>query len=61
MIEEDVEEGSGAVFRFSEISDELGSGVDSTQATMRQVDDGEMGEMTTESESQDNIFEVANI
>ena len=61
MIEEEVEEGSGAVFRFSEISDELGSGEDSTQATVRQVDDGEMGEMTTESESQDNIFEVANI
>ena len=46
---EGIGEGSGAEFRFAEVSNEIGSGHDSAEATVRQVDvDEEIGDITTD-------------
>merc|ERR1719468_1362024 len=53
IMTEEVGEGSGAEYRFAEVSDEIGSGDDSTDspldAAVGQVEiDEEIGDMTTE-------------
>ena len=46
---EGIGEGSGAEFRFAEVSNEIGSGHDSAEATVRQVDvNEEIGDITTD-------------
>ena len=46
---EGIGEGSGAEFRFAEVSNEIGSGDDSEETTVRQVDvNEEIGDITTD-------------
>ena len=46
---EGIGEGSGAEFRFAEVSNEIGSGDDSEETTVRQVDvNEEIGDVTTD-------------
>jgi len=46
---EGIGEGSGSEFRFAEVSNEIGSGHDSAEATLRQVDvNEEIADITTD-------------